>query len=202
MKKTTLSIISLLTISTSAGAQGVQCMPCLAGTYAAAGATECKPCPYGTYQPNIMAGSCITCPGGKYCPSGASAPQTCPGGKYCPLEGRATECPIDHYCPQGSTSPIICPSGYKSIVSSSSCTKCPSYTQGPIAGGNNYFNRSNSFIYCKLHYNGDCVLDLSQSHGGCVGSNYSGSNYCSDTGSNGVTLRDLANSFCANGGSF
>ncbi|MDR2098941.1 MAG: hypothetical protein LBO78_02850 [Rickettsiales bacterium] len=62
MRKTTITLAGmLLAISTSAGAQGVMCLPCLPGTYSDGTMTACKPCPAGTYQPNIMAGSCITC---------------------------------------------------------------------------------------------------------------------------------------------
>jgi hypothetical protein len=195
----------MLAISTSASAQGVQCMPCLAGTYAAAGSTSCTPCP-----------------AGKYCPSGASAPHTCPAG-YAPDSTKtscvicgagtyaaagATECkpcPAETYQPNimvGSPSSCKpCPAGTTSSVGASACIKCASYTAGPIPGDKGYFNYSNSFIYCKP--SGDsCVLDSSQQGSGCYG-NYSINNISNYYGCSAISgLRWSAGHFCANGGSF
>jgi hypothetical protein len=154
MNKTTITLAGvLLAISTSASAQGVQCMPCPAGTYAAAGATECTPCPAGTYQPSIMASSCMTCARGTFSSAGASV-----------------------------------------------CKECPSYTKGPISGGKGYFGNSSAYIYCKLNSNISCVLDSSQSSGGCYGVGWLGLIYngCSDDS----YLRESAGRFCKNGGSF
>ncbi|MDR2098522.1 MAG: hypothetical protein LBO78_00660 [Rickettsiales bacterium] len=102
----------LLAISTSASAQGVQCLPCPAGTYAAAGATECTPCP-----------------AGKYCPFGTSAPQTCPSGQV-PDSSKSTctACAPGMYSNAGGASCAICPAGYYCPGNSDKkpCLICPS----------------------------------------------------------------------------
>jgi hypothetical protein len=229
----------LLAISTSASAQGVQCLPCPAGTYSGGASTSCTPCPIGTYQDSIGAASCKTCAsladsdqvGMTECPTGCAGGQyangtvciTCPPGSYCP-KGVANPmpCTSGNYCPESSSLPVpcsagtyqqnagaasctTCPSDYHSLAGASACTKCTSYTKGPIYDNNGYnwyFGNKGDYIYCKFDSSGACVLDSSQSTGGCKGYAGPGYNDCAVDNSNGATLREQANRFCKNGGSF
>jgi hypothetical protein len=209
MRKTTITLAGImLAISTSASTQGTQCLPCPAGTYAAAGATNCTPCP-----------------AGRYCPSGVASPQTCPAG-HVPdsTQSSCTVCKIGTYatagmasctpCPAGKYQPnitasscITCPSGtFSAAAGTSSCTTCKTYTSGKIPGDDGYFNYDGSYIYCTTSGATSttgataCVLDSSQSGGGC--GNYNSVYNCSDASSRGTNLRGAASRFCANGGSF
>ena len=98
---------------------------CEAGYYCLINSSAHQPCPSGTYS--IIAGlvsanGCTTCPPGKYCSGGQSAPDgDCTAGYYClngavsPLpseDAQGGKCPKGYYCPAGSTSAIKCTPGY------------------------------------------------------------------------------------------
>jgi hypothetical protein len=122
----------------------------------------------------------------------------CPAGTYQPniMAGSCITCPAGSYCPQGATSPIACGGNTFSAAGAAACRTCPSYTKGPIPGGNGLFNSGGSAIYCKWTGTA-CVLDSSQSYGGCqIVTNGNQLTACA----NDSNLQLLANFFCANGG--
>jgi len=67
---------------------------CTAGNYCPKKSTMMQPCPAGTYTNNDYQSSCLDCPAGYSCASGAQ-PVACPIGNYCPANsGTPTKCPL------------------------------------------------------------------------------------------------------------
>ena len=61
------------------------CLAGSSGTSYNSRANDCYSCPSGRYEPSVGQSSCrYTCPGGYYCPEGASNYTACPSGRYCP----------------------------------------------------------------------------------------------------------------------
>jgi hypothetical protein len=84
--------------------------------------------PEGYYYPNprLGLGTATACPGGFYCPPGATQPQLCPPGSYCPeLTAFPISCPSGSYCPANSSTNITCPKGFYCPHNSSKPRPCP-----------------------------------------------------------------------------
>ena len=69
---------------------------CPAGTYSAAGASNCSLCTAGSFSSSPGSTTCQDCPGGHYCPAGASS-------------WARLNCGRGNYCPDGAGAPIPCP---------------------------------------------------------------------------------------------
>jgi hypothetical protein len=78
--------------------------PCPAGTFSAvngaASNSTCTPCAPGTFAPATGSTSCQQCPGGHFCPAGATswARLNCGRGNYCP-DGSGTPTPCPYQVP-------------------------------------------------------------------------------------------------------
>jgi hypothetical protein len=85
---------------------------------------SCTPaCSGGNYETVACTGAtfrvCSRCPGGSYCPGGASI-VTCAAGTYCPSGSTGqTVCDFGYSCPQGSSSQTKC-----CVASTSTATSC------------------------------------------------------------------------------
>ena len=84
------------------------------------------------YNNRIRALTCVLCPAGYSCSSGA--PIICPAGSFCPLSSLTpTQCPVGSYSPAGSASCATCPVGtYASAPSS--CAACSPATACTASG--------------------------------------------------------------------
>jgi len=114
---------------------GNSCVPCDAGTWAAAGANICTLCPAGTYSFG-GASSCSSCAAGTYSAEGASSCTSCSIGTWaaggsiacqsCITTGVAT-------CDSTTGKPVTCNNGYQKSADGNTCVvSCPS---GATIGG-------------------------------------------------------------------
>jgi hypothetical protein len=88
--------------------------------------------------PRIRSLTCLPCPAGSYCSSGA--PVTCPIGSYCPLHSEnATPCPTGRFGPSSGSASITaclpCAMGtFGAAPGSSTCVSCAAGTFSPAVG--------------------------------------------------------------------
>ena len=97
----------------AATTSAISCTACAPAAYSDAGAYNCTytatTCPAATYA--SPPSSCLSCPGGSFCPTGSAAPSPCQPGTY---------------CPPGSATPVPCaPNSYAGAPNATSCTPCP-----------------------------------------------------------------------------
>ncbi|KAL8427177.1 hypothetical protein Efla_006804 [Eimeria flavescens] len=101
------------------------------------------PCAGGQYQSAKGARSCVTCPGGSFCPPGSVKPQSCPLGFYCPA---GTSHQFQYPCPQGTYGKV------EGAASASSCQPCEGgqlcYTPGTGVKGSTAMTNCPAGYYC------------------------------------------------------
>lgn len=107
---------------------GVECLPCSAGTWSYPGSTQCNMCAPG-YSGNAPA--CSSCPVGSYKRrAGADPCVSCAAGHVAPntATSECEECPLGHVSNTEHTSCSTCEAGKYPNAAGDSCLQCPGGT--------------------------------------------------------------------------
>ena len=117
------------TLTIQAGAGGVVCDLCPAGSSCSGGTDAATACYEGEYQPNTGQTSCLTTPAGNYSGFGAVNYTACSVGTYQPQAGsyECLVCPAGSYCGTAGLAAVsgVCAIGEYSSVGASACSSCP-----------------------------------------------------------------------------
>ena len=114
---------------------------------------SCIQCPNGTFTKQMgsnLAGHCLACPAGCYCPHLFSEPIPCPIGTYTPPQSQeCIACPLGTFSAEIGRQNVCSPCPTDSVcVNASTIVACPDHTVSPEG--------SKSFLDCKCLVGFEC----------------------------------------------